>query len=91
MEKSIINVADKWLIPAVYFFVSFMWQCVVIFVKSFLNKCMKFISNTVSNPIVGKEAKKLIKAVKADGHVANEQAMETIKRIVERRSIHISK
>ena len=59
--------------------------------KSFLNKCMKFISNTVSNPIVGKEAKKLIKAVKADGHVANEQAMETIKRIVERRSIHISK
>lgn len=52
---------------------------------------MKFISNTVSNPIVGKEAKKLIKAVKADGHVANEQAMETIKRIVERRSIHISK
>ncbi|MCF0050977.1 hypothetical protein LXM25_12965 [Dyadobacter sp. LJ53] len=52
---------------------------------------MKFITSTVSKPVIGREAKKLFKAIKADGHVANEQAMETIKRIVDRRSTHISK
>ncbi|MCE7073223.1 hypothetical protein LZG74_23100 [Dyadobacter sp. CY327] len=49
---------------------------------------MRFISNTVSKAVIGKEAKKLIKAVRENRHVANEQAMETIKRIVERRSIN---
>ncbi|WP_169739277.1 hypothetical protein [Dyadobacter crusticola] len=47
---------------------------------------MKFVTNTLSKPVVGKEAKKLIKAIKTDGHVANEQAMETIRRIVDRRA-----
>lgn len=51
---------------------------------------MKFISNTVSKPVVGKEAKKLVKAIRENRHVANEQAMETIKRIADRRSAHNS-
>ncbi|CAG5073295.1 hypothetical protein DYBT9623_04767 [Dyadobacter sp. CECT 9623] len=47
---------------------------------------MKFIANTVSKPVLGREATKLIKAIKKDQHVANEQAMETIKRIIDRRA-----
>ena len=47
---------------------------------------MKFVTNTVSKPVVGREAKKLIKAIKTNGHVTNDQAIETIKRIVDRRA-----
>ena len=52
---------------------------------------MKFMLDTVSKPLIGKEAKKLIKAVRAHEHVANAQAMNTINRIIERRSKHHSK
>jgi hypothetical protein len=47
---------------------------------------MKFITNTVSKPVVGKEAEKLTKALKKGGHVANTKALETIARIAKRRA-----
>lgn len=47
---------------------------------------MEFIANTVSKPIVGKEAEKLTKAFKKGEHVANAKALETIVRIVKRRA-----
>lgn len=47
---------------------------------------MKFITNTVSKPVVGKEAAKLTKALKKGGHVANATALETIARIAKRRA-----
>lgn len=47
---------------------------------------MKFITNTVSKPVVGKEAEKLTKALKKGGHVANRTAMQTIERIVKQRT-----
>lgn len=47
---------------------------------------MKFITNTVSKPVVGKEAVKLTKALKKGGHVANATALETIARIAKRRA-----
>ena len=46
---------------------------------------MKFVTNTVSKPVAGKEAKKLTKALKKGGHVANRAAMETIERIARQR------
>lgn len=47
---------------------------------------MKFIANTVSKPVVGKEAAKLTKALKKGEHVANAKALETIARIAKRRA-----
>lgn len=47
---------------------------------------MKFVANTVSKPVVGKEAKVLAKALKAGKYVANAQAMATVERIANRRS-----
>lgn len=46
---------------------------------------MKFVTNTISKPVVGREAKKLSKAIKQGTYVANEQAMATIERIAARR------
>ncbi|MBC8084715.1 MAG: hypothetical protein H7Z21_16070 [Hymenobacter sp.] len=46
---------------------------------------MKFIANTVSKPVAGKEAEKLTKALKKGGHVANRTALETIERIARQR------
>ena len=48
-------------------------------------KIMKFVGNTVSKPVAGKEAKILSKALKKGSYVANEQAIATIQRIAERR------
>ena len=42
---------------------------------------MKFIANTVSGPVVGKEAERLTAALEKGGHVANRTALETIGRI----------
>jgi len=47
---------------------------------------MKFVANTASKPVVGREAKKLLTAMKSGGHVANQQALSTIERIAKRRS-----
>ncbi|MDO7877559.1 hypothetical protein Q5H93_22665 [Hymenobacter sp. ASUV-10] len=47
---------------------------------------MKFITNTVSKPVAGKEAEKLTKALKKGGHVANSAAQQTIERIAKRRA-----
>lgn len=47
---------------------------------------MKFIPNTVSKPVVGKEAEKLTAALNEGGHVANRTALETSKRIAKRRN-----
>jgi len=49
---------------------------------------MKFVTNTVSKPVAGKEAEKLTKALKKGGHVANRTALETIERIAKRRAQH---
>ena len=45
---------------------------------------MKFEINTASKPVVGKEAKKLAKAIKLGGHVATTNAMVTMERIAQR-------
>lgn len=45
---------------------------------------MKYKGNTISQPVVGKQAKVLIKAIKSGGYIANEQALATAKRIAER-------
>ncbi|MCL1475998.1 hypothetical protein [Argonema antarcticum] len=47
---------------------------------------MKYPLNTVSQPVVGSEAKKIARAIKSGGYVANEAAITTAKRIAERRS-----
>ncbi|SEJ00822.1 hypothetical protein SAMN05216327_105248 [Dyadobacter sp. SG02] len=44
---------------------------------------MKYTGNTISKPVVGKEAKALVKAVKSGGYIANEQGIATAKRIAE--------
>lgn len=44
---------------------------------------MKYKGNTISQPVVGKEAKALLKAVNSGGYIANEQALATAKRIAE--------
>ncbi|WP_166481984.1 hypothetical protein [Scytonema sp. UIC 10036] len=46
---------------------------------------MKYPLGTVSKPFSGKEARKLARAVKSDGYVANEAAIAVAKRIAERR------
>ena len=47
---------------------------------------MKYLANTVSKPVVCKEAAKLTKALKKGGHVANATALETIARIAKSRA-----
>ena len=47
---------------------------------------MKFVTNTASKPVAGKEAEKLTKALKKGGHVANRTALETIERIAKQRA-----
>jgi hypothetical protein len=44
---------------------------------------MKYSGDTVSKPVVGREAEALSKAIKTGGYVANEQAWATIHRITE--------
>ncbi len=48
---------------------------------------MKYPLGTVSKPVLGKEARKLARAVKSDGYVANEAAIAVAKRIAERRRL----
>ena len=50
---------------------------------------MKFIANTISEPVVDKEVAKLTKALKKRRHVANAPALETIARIAKRRVVVI--
>lgn len=45
---------------------------------------MKYSGDTVSKPVVGREAEVLSKAIKAGSYLANEQAWATINRITER-------
>lgn len=54
---------------------------------AFERKRMKFNPNAVSKPVVGKEAAKLMKALKKGEHVANAKALETIARIAKRRAV----
>ena len=46
---------------------------------------MKFTANTVSKPVVGKEAQALKKALKKNSYVANKEALSTVARIMARR------
>jgi hypothetical protein len=46
---------------------------------------MKYPFHTQSMPVVGYEAQKLVDAIEHDGYVANDAAMATVQRIVERR------
>jgi hypothetical protein len=45
---------------------------------------MKYTGNTISKPVVGKEAKALLKALNSGSYVANDEAVATAKRIAER-------
>lgn len=45
---------------------------------------MKYTGNTISKPVVGKEAEALSQAIKTGGFVANTQALETIRKIADR-------
>ena len=45
---------------------------------------MKYTGNTVSKPVVGREAETLSKAIKSGSFVANDQAWATINRIANR-------
>jgi hypothetical protein len=44
---------------------------------------MKHSGDTVSKPVVGREAEALAQAIKTGGYLANEQAWATIQRITE--------
>lgn len=44
---------------------------------------MRYTGNTISKPVVGKEAIILSDAIKSGGYVCNDKARETISRIVE--------
>ncbi len=46
---------------------------------------MKYPLSTVSKPVTGNAAKKLAEAIKSGGFVANEAALDLVKRIMERR------
>lgn len=46
---------------------------------------MKYPFHTESKPVVGREAEKLVRAIKSGGYIANQAAIITAKRIVERR------
>ncbi|WP_169739238.1 hypothetical protein [Dyadobacter crusticola] len=45
---------------------------------------MKYTGNTISKPVVGKEAKTLLKAVNSGSHVASDQGRVTAKKIAEK-------
>jgi|EndMetStandDraft_4_1072995.scaffolds.fasta_scaffold2671702_2 hypothetical protein len=45
---------------------------------------MKYKGNTISKPVVGKQAEELLKAIDSGGYIANEQALATARRIAER-------
>lgn len=45
---------------------------------------MKYTGNTISKPVVGKEAKVLLKALNSGGFVASEEGIATAKRIAGR-------
>lgn len=45
---------------------------------------MKYKGNTISQPVVGEQAKELIKVIESGGYIANEQALATAKRVAER-------
>lgn len=45
---------------------------------------MKYSGDTVSKPVVGREAKILSKAIRNGGYVANDEAWTTIRRITEK-------
>jgi hypothetical protein len=45
---------------------------------------MKYTGNTVSKPVVGREARTLLRAVNSGGYVASDQGKATAKRIAER-------
>jgi hypothetical protein len=47
-------------------------------------KSMKYTGNTVSKPVVGKEAEALSQAIKTGSYVANDQAWVTINRITDK-------
>lgn len=49
-----------------------------------ITNTMKYKGNTISQPVVGKQAKELIKVVESGGYIANEQALATAKRVAER-------
>lgn len=51
---------------------------------TFLN-LMQYPLHTVSQPVVGREAKKLARAIKLGRYVANPAAIATARRIAERR------
>lgn len=46
---------------------------------------MKYTGTTVSKPVTGKSAEKLVKAVKSGTYVSNDAAKETIRQIVDDR------
>ncbi len=48
---------------------------------------MKYPIHTLSQPVVDTEAKKIADAIKTGGYVANKAAIETAKRIAERRKL----
>ncbi|HEY9850885.1 MAG TPA: hypothetical protein V6D28_15565 [Leptolyngbyaceae cyanobacterium] len=48
---------------------------------------MKYPFYTISQPVVGSEAKKIADAIKTGGYIANEAAIATAKRIAERRKL----
>jgi len=52
--------------------------------KLYITIRMKYTGNTISKPVVGKEAEALSQAIKTGGFVANSQALETIRKIAER-------
>lgn len=47
---------------------------------------MKFVANTVSKPVVGKEAKRLSSALKKGEHVITPAGQRTLERILARRA-----
>ena len=48
---------------------------------------MKYPLHTISQPVMGCEAKKIAHAIKSDGYVTNKAAIDTVKRITERRRL----
>lgn len=48
---------------------------------------MKFVSNTASKPVVGKEAKVLAKALRSKSYVASAQALNTFNSILRNRGL----
>jgi len=49
---------------------------------------MKYPLNTVSKPVVGTQAKKLLKAIKEGQSFTNDTAQATVDRLIARRQSH---